>query len=74
MSEGTSQGRFFVNRDLSGRVRIECPPVMIVPADVAISMACAILQMAGGHIEFAGENETVIRAPRKGNGNGGLIR
>jgi hypothetical protein len=34
----------------------------------------AILRMAGGHVEFADEWQTVIRAPRKGNGHGGIIR
>jgi hypothetical protein len=68
MPAETSQGKFYVNRDLSGRIRIECPPVMLVPPDVAISMAVAILKMAGGEIEFADKHQTVIRAPHNGNG------
>lgn len=67
-----SQGRFYVNRDLSGRVRIEMPPIVVVPPDVAIQMAVAILKMAGGHVEFADAGQTIIRAPT--NGNGGIHR
>ena len=66
-----SQGRFNVRRDLSGRIVIEQPPLVIVPPSVAIEMAVAILRMAGGHVEFADEGQTVIRAPKR-NGNGGL--
>jgi hypothetical protein len=69
---GVSQGRFNVRRDLSGRIRIEQPPVVLVPPSVAIEMAVAILRTAGGHVEFADEGQTVIRAPT--NGNGGLRR
>jgi hypothetical protein len=69
---GVSQGRFNVRRDLSGRIVIEQPPVVIVPPNVAIEMAVAILRIAGGRVEFADEGQTIIRAPH--NGNGGLHR
>ena len=62
-----SQGKFHVERDLSGRVKIECPPVMIVPADVAIRMAQAILKMAGVDTLFADPGQTVICPPRAKN-------
>ena len=71
-----SQGKFHVDRDLSGRVKIECPPVMIVPPDVAIRMAQAILRMAGVEVVFAEPSQTVIRPPglrgAKAPGNGGI--
>ena len=69
MLETESQGRFNVRRDLSGRVRIECPPVMLIPPDVAVQMATAILQTAGVEVNFINPGQTVIR----GNGNG-LLR
>lgn len=61
-----SQGKFHVERDLSGRVKIECPPVMIVPANVAIDMAKALLKTAGIEIVLAEPGQTVIRPPRGG--------
>jgi len=60
-----SQGRFYVNRDLSGRVRIECPPVMVIPPDVAVQMAQAILRIAGVTVILSEPGQTVIR-PRNG--------
>jgi hypothetical protein len=71
MIQEVSQGRFHVERDLSGRVVIEMPPVVIVPADVAIEMARAILTIAGVEVLFADPGQTVIRG---GNGNGKIIR
>jgi len=64
--ETESQGRFNVRRDLSGRVRIECPPLMLVPPDVAVAMAKAMLEIAGVAVQFVNPGQTVIR----GNGNG----
>jgi hypothetical protein len=65
-----SQGQFHVERDLSGRVRITCPPVMIVPPDIAVQMARAILQYAGVEVVMAEAGMTVIR-PNGGNGKNG---
>jgi hypothetical protein len=66
-----SQGRFNVRRELSGLVRIEQPPVVLVRPDVAIEMAVAILKTAGGDVVFADSGQiarpTIIRT----NGNGG---
>ena len=70
MSSEVSQGRFYVERDLSGRVRIECPALMLIPPDVAVAMARAILEMAGVEVIFADPGQTVI----KSNGNGKIIR
>ena len=64
-----SQGRFYVNRDLSGRVRIECPPVMLVPREVAIHMARAILQMAGAELIVTEPGGLTVTR-----NNGGLIK
>jgi 3-dehydroquinate synthase class II len=64
--ETESQGRFNVRRDLSGRVRIECPPLMLIPPDVAVQLATAILQTVGVEVTFVNPAQTVIR----GNGNG----
>ena len=69
---GVSQGRFNVRRDLDGRIVITMPPRVSLTDDVAIQIAVAILRTAGGHVEFADEGQTVIRAPT--NGNGGLRR
>jgi hypothetical protein len=66
MLETESQGRFNVRRDLSGRIRIECPPIMLIPPDVAVQMATAILQTAGVGVEFINPGQTLIRS----NGNG----
>jgi len=66
MLETESQGRFNVRRDLSGRVRIECPPLMLIPVDVAVRMATAIMQIAGVEVQWINPGQTVIR----GNGNG----
>jgi len=66
MLETESQGRFNVRRDLSGRVRIECPPIMLIPPDVAVRLATAILQTVGVEVQFINPGQTVIR----GNGNG----
>ena len=75
MSTEVSQGRFYVERDLSGRVRIECPPIVLVPPDVAVAMARAILEMAGVEVVFADPGQTVIRGQAlRGNGNGKIIR
>jgi len=68
MLETESQGRFNVRRDLSGRIRIECPPIMLIPPDVAVQMATAILQTAGVGVEFINPGQTLIRS----NGNGML--
>jgi len=68
MIETESQGRFNVRRDLSGRVRIECPPIMLIPPDVAVQMATAILQTAGVEVQFVNPGQTVIRS----NGNGAI--
>ena len=75
MNTEVSQGRFYVERDLSGRVRIECPPIVLVPPDVAVAMARAILEMAGVEVVFADPRQTVIRGQAlRGNGNGKIIR
>lgn len=66
-----SQGKFHVERDLSGRVKIECPPVMIVPAKVAVEIAQAILKQAGVEIVLAEPGQTVICPPRA---NGNILR
>jgi 3-dehydroquinate synthase class II len=71
MDTEVSQGRFNVRRDLSGRIRIECPPLMVIPCDVAVQMATAILQTAGAEVIFSDPGSTVIRG---GNGNGKVIR
>ena len=68
MLETESQGRFNVRRDLSGRVRIECPPLMLIPCEVAVQLATAILRTVGVEVEFVNPGRTVIR----GNGNGVL--
>jgi hypothetical protein len=65
-----SQGTFHVERDLSGRVKIVCPPVMLVPPDVAVEMAKAILKYAGAEVVMADPGTTVIR-PNGGNGKNG---
>lgn len=67
-SEALPGGRFHVRRDLRGLVRIECPPVMLVPPDVAVAMASAIVRMAGGEVIITDPGQTVIRPPRNGNG------
>ena len=62
---------FHVDRVLDGRVKIVCPPVMLVPPDVAVEMARAILVMAGVEVIFADAGQTVIRPPGViGKGNG----
>jgi hypothetical protein len=66
-----SQGVFHVERDLSGRIKIEMPPVILVPIEVAVEIARAILVMAGVEVIFADPGQTVIRPPgamAKGNG------
>ena len=73
--------RFNVRRDLSGRVRIECPPIMLVPPDIAVQMAKAIMEIAGVHVVFSDPGQTVLRPPsspafpidpyNRRNGNGG---
>jgi len=69
-----SQGSFHVERTLDGRVRIMCPPVMIVPVEYAIRMAHALLTQANVEVVFADPGQTVIRPNGKilgkGNGNG----
>jgi len=69
MLETDSQGRFNVRRDLSGRVRIECPPVMLIPCDVAVQLATAILQTVGVEVQFVNPGQTIIHR----NGNGKLL-
>ena len=70
------QETFHVDRVLDGRVKIMCPPVMLVPVEMAVEMARAILVMAGVEVVFADPGQTVIRPPgRNGNGNGtGIMR
>jgi len=68
-----SQGRFHVRRELSGAVRIECPPVMVIPPALAVEMARQILRFAGVEVIFSDPGQTVIRPPG-GNGNGKIIR
>jgi hypothetical protein len=60
-----SQGTFFVKRALDGRVRIECPPLMLVPPEYAVKMAMALLKEAGVETVLANPSQTVIR-PKKG--------
>jgi hypothetical protein len=59
-----SQGKFYVKRALDGRVRIECPPLMLVPPEFAVRMAQALLKEAGVETVFASPGQTVIRPPR----------
>jgi hypothetical protein len=58
-----SQGDFHVRRDLDGRVRVTCPPVMLLPVETTIEIAKALLQIAGVEVIFAAPGQTVIRPP-----------
>ena len=69
MGPDVSQGTFRVRRHGDGRVWITQPPEVIVPRDVAVAMARAILEMAGVEVVFADPGQTVIR----GNGNGKML-
>ena len=57
---------FHVERDLSGRIRIECPSLMLVQREVAITMGRALLQIAGDELIHTEPGLTVTR--RNGNG------
>jgi 3-dehydroquinate synthase class II len=62
---------FHVRRDLSGRIRIECPPLMLVPVTTALEMARVLLQQCGAELIVTDPGQTVIRP---GNGNGKILR
>jgi hypothetical protein len=62
---------FAVRRDLSGRIRIQCPSLMLVPRETAIEMARVLLQQCGAELVVTEPAQTVIRP---GNGNGGILR
>ena len=58
-----SQGKFHVKRHIDGRVEVECPPVMLVPPNVAVEMAMLLLRTAGVETVMANPGQTVIRPP-----------
>lgn len=65
-SVDVSQGKFHVRRELSGGVRIECPPVMVLSPEFAVKIAKGILQAVGVEVQFAELGQTVIRPPADG--------
>ena len=58
-----SQGKFHVKRHIDGRVEVECPPVMLVPVNVAVEMAMLLLKVAGVETVVADPGQAVIRPP-----------
>ena len=48
-SRDVSQGKFHVERQLSGAIKIECPPVFLVSPELAVQIAQGILREAGVH-------------------------
>lgn len=58
-----SQGKFKVDRQLDGRIRISCPPLMLLPPQDALKVAMAILKICGVTTVMAEPGQTVIRPP-----------
>jgi hypothetical protein len=59
-----SQGEFKAKKRIDGAVEISCPPHFVVPPNIAVQIAQAILKEAGVTVILANPGETVL-APFK---------